>query len=287
MQPIQVTVPRGRFNVRDSKNTSGVPVVMIHGWPESSYCWEGIRPLLKDNLRMIAPDLRGLGDSERTMDITLYQKTELAKDIIEILGFLKIDDFFLVGHDWGGVVAQEVALAVPERVKKLVLINIPVINNLKGNTEALGILRTKNCVSLWYQHFQQQPALPETMIPGNEETWIRYFFGKAGRDGLIPGDAIREYIRCYRIENTPATGAAYYRNMRQDAKRWTELSGTKFSMPSLYIHGSGDTVIIPAYINHMEDCFRDVAISSVEAGHFVQEEKPGEVAGLLNDFLTL
>ncbi|MDI6616969.1 MAG: alpha/beta hydrolase, partial [Syntrophaceae bacterium] len=267
--------------------TDGHPLVMLHGWPESSYCWEAVHPFLKNNLRIIAPDLRGLGESERTMEPSLYQKVELAKDIIKILDALEVRDFFLLGHDWGGVVAQEVALAVHDRVIQLVLMNIPVINNMNGNAEALEIIRSRNCIPLWYQHFQQQPALAEAMIRGNEEVWIRYFFGKAGRDGTIPEDALREYIRCYRIENTPATGAFYYRAMRHDVKRWAGLAETRFSMPSLYIHGTNDVVIIPAYLNHIEDCFETVDVAPIDAGHFVQEEKPQAVAGLLNDFLAL
>ena len=86
---------------------------------------------------VIAPDLRGLGDSERTMEADLYQKAELAKDIVEMIDALNIDDFYLAGHDWGGVVAQEVALLVPGRVKKFVIMNIPVITNAKGNAEAM------------------------------------------------------------------------------------------------------------------------------------------------------
>ena len=113
MNTYRLTVPRGTFNVRDRGNKDGFPVVMLHGWPESSYCWEGVDAFLNPALRIIAPDLRGLGDSERTLNnVPAYQKAELAKDVVEVIDALKIDSFFLVGHDWGGIVAQEVALQI-------------------------------------------------------------------------------------------------------------------------------------------------------------------------------
>ena len=257
---------------------------MLHGWPESSYCWEGVAAFLNPSLRIIAPDLRGLGDSERTLDVNAYQKAELAKDIVEVLDALHIDSFFLVGHDWGGIVAQEVALSIPQRVKKLVIMNIPVISNTAGTMEAIKTIYSRGAVPFWYQYFQQQPGLAEAMIKGNEDVWIRYCFGRAGRDGIIPPPAIAEYIRCYRIENTPATGASYYRAMRQDAKRWATLGGKKFPMPTLYIHGNEDVVVISENLNHIEDCFESIKVESIKAGHFVQEEKAAEVAALMNDF---
>lgn len=286
MNTYKITVPRGTFNVRDRGNTDGAPVVMIHGWPESSYCWEGVAGFLDPSLRVIAPDLRGLGDSERTLgDVSIYQKVELAKDIVEVIDALNVKDFFLVGHDWGGIVAQEVALAIPGRVKKLALMNIPIITNTQGYGEAMQKIYSRGAVPFWYQYFQQQPNLPEAMIKGNEDLWVRHFFGKSGKDIPIPLEAIDEYVRCYRIENTPATAASYYRAMRADQKRWEGLGGAKYSMESLYIHGSLDPVIIPENLNHAEACFASLRIESLEAGHFVQEEKPQEVAVLLNQFL--
>jgi haloacetate dehalogenase len=284
MQSMTVVVPRGTFNVRERRNDDGFPLVMLHGWPESSYCWEGVANFLHPALRVIAPDLRGLGDSERTMEPLLYQKAELAKDIVEIVDALHFGDFYLVGHDWGGVVAQEVALLLPARVKKFALMNIPVISNTRGNQEALEVMQRHGSIPQWYQYFQQQPGLPEAMIVGNEEVWIRYFFGKAGKQGKIPEEAIREYIRCYRIEKTPATGASYYRMMRHDTKRWASLAGVKFHMPTLYIYGNADRVIIPEYLNHIEDCFDEIKVVQVNAEHFVQEEEAEVVAGLLNNF---
>ncbi len=284
MQSTRITVPRGTFNVRDRGNTDGSPIVMLHGWPESSYCWEAVTPFLNPDLRVIAPDLRGLGDSERTLTAELYQKAELAKDIVEIVDALHIGEFYLVGHDWGGVVAQEVALLVPSRVKKLVIMNIPIITNAKGNAEAIKVTQSRGSVPNWYQYFQQQPGLAEAMIKGNEEVWIRYFFGRAGKLGKIPAEAIEEYIRCYRIEDTPATGAYFYRNMRNDAKRWATLTDIKFPMPALYIYGNEDGVVIPEYLNHIEDCFVSIRVAELPAEHFVQEQEAQAVAALLNDF---
>ncbi|MGA3114140.1 MAG: alpha/beta hydrolase [Syntrophobacteraceae bacterium] len=285
MRTYEVIVSRGRFNVRDSDNPDGFPVIMQHGWPESSYSWEPVCPFLSTKLRIIAPDLRGLGDSERTLKPELYQKSELAKDIIEIVDGLSIKEFFLVGHDWGGNVAQEIAFAIPSRVKRLVLMNFPILSNSEGNMEAMKVMQSKGSVALMYQYFQQQQGLPEAMIRGNEEVWIRWCFGKAGREGLMPEEAIREYVRCYKIENTPATGAYYYRNLKLDRKRWLELSGRKLHMPTLYIYGNQDKVIIPEYLNHIEDCFDQIDVKQIDAGHFVHEEEPEVVGRLLNEFL--
>lgn len=274
---------RGRFSYRESGPADGPVVVMIHGWPESSYCWNDVTTHLKSGLRVIAPDLRGLGDSERTSGQAHYQKQALAADVIALLDGLGIDRFQLVGHDWGGIVAQEVALAIPERVQRLVIMNIAIINNLKGNQEVIEKVRSGSGRAYWYQHFLQTPDLPEAMIAGNEETWLRHFLSGWSRG--FPEDAIAEYVRTFRIPGTPGASANYYRTFHDDAKRWATTAGHVWPMPGLYIYGNKDKVIIPEYLNHIEDCFDSVRVEQIEAGHFLQEEQPEAVARHLNEFL--
>ena len=95
---------------------TGTPLVMLHGWPESSFCWDSVLPLMNTGLRVICPDLRGLGDSERTPGRAAYTKDALAEDIWSILDELGIARCELVGHDWGGVVAQEISFATPSSI---------------------------------------------------------------------------------------------------------------------------------------------------------------------------
>ncbi|MDX1635935.1 MAG: alpha/beta hydrolase [Marinobacter sp.] len=282
--PLSLDTPRGRFSYRESGDLWGAPVVMIHGWPESSYCWELVAERLKTGLRVLAPDLRGLGDSERTPGTGHYLKHELARDVLALVNELGIEQFQLVGHDWGGVVAQEIAIAEPDRVQRLVIMNIAVINNLKGNQEVIDKVRSGSGRAYWYQHFLQTPDLPEAMIPDNEEAWLGHFLRTSdGSD--FPREALDEYIRTFEIPGTAGTQANYYRTFNDDAKRWAGLSRHVFPMPALYLYGNRDHVIIPEYLNHIEDCFRSVRVEQVEAGHFLQEEQPGPVAERLNGFL--
>lgn len=283
-EPKQQETSRGRFAWREGGNPEGQPLVLIHGWPESSYCWEHMAGHLKPGLRLIAPDLRGLGDSERTPGLEHYRKQAMALDVIGLLDKLGVTEFQLVGHDWGGIVAQEIALAIPDRVKRMVIMNIAVINNLKGNQEVMEKVRSGSGKAYWYQHFMQAPELPEAMIPGAEEAWLGFFL-RTWSETPFPRDAFDEYVRTFRIVGTPGASANYYRAFRDDAKRWATLAGHRWPMPSMYVYGNKDRVIIPEYLNHIEDCFESIRVEQLEAGHFLQEEQPAAVAGYLNDFL--
>lgn len=286
-----IITSRGRFALRTTPAPyQGAPVlVLVHGWPESSYCWQAVSEQLQQDFQVIAPDLRGLGDSERTLDSAAYTKQAMGQDLLELLDTLAIKRCFLAGHDWGGAVAQEAALAQPGRFEKLILLNIHVLPNARGNAKAQAAMRNRPA-PLWYQFFQNAYSddgvgLAEAMIPGNERAWLGHFLRTWSAAGF-PADALEEYARCYAITDTPTTGANMYRCFKQDMARWGQLAGRKFVMPGLYIHGYKDPVIIPEYTQHLDDVFDSIRVERIEAAHFVQEEQPQQVAGLLRDFIT-
>lgn len=127
------------------------------------------------------------------------------------------------------------AFLITDRIKKLVTLNISIINNAKGNRAGQDTFNSKGNYSSWYQHFQQQPGLAEAMIPGNEALWLSRTLLAIAND-QFPEEVIQKYIRCYSIPGT--AGANYYRTFRGDIKRWQGFIGKKFPMPALYIYGN-------------------------------------------------
>ena len=279
-----IQTKRSKVAYRTYGDPSLPPLILVHGWPQSSYCWHEVAQTLTDYY-IIAPDLRGLGDSERTLELKHYTKDELGKDIFALADALNIEDFYLGGHDWGSAVVQEMALAQPERIKKLVLINMMIINNFEGKKKAAEKLVKGMFKSSWYQFFQSIPDFPEALIAGKEDVWIRFF--SRGISRPIPEDAIAEYTRCYQIPHTITTGANLYRAIPKDRERWKTYLDKKITVPAHIIHGELDPVVIKAFLYKAETAFEHpIDITYLKGGHFICDEQPQAVAEAIQVFLA-
>jgi pimeloyl-ACP methyl ester carboxylesterase len=234
---------------------------------------------------VVAPDLRGHGDSTRAGERSDFRKAELAADVLAVLDELGIGRVRAAGHDWGGAVAQELALAAPRRVTQLALLSCPALNNPAGERAAVSAFGSEGGTALWYQHFQQQRGLPEAMIPGNEGTWLRHFL-RDGRGQPLADEVIAETVRWYSLPGTPGACANLYRALRADRQHWETLRGHVWAMPGLYLYGAHDPVVLPAYAAAVEPCFASVTVRALDAGHFLPDEAPEEVAAHLNAFLV-
>lgn len=279
----KISTPRGLFNIRTYGNTDNPALILLHGWPQTSYCWHHVTPYLSE-FHVICPDLRGMGDSNRELDIALYEKDQMARDIFAIADELGIEQFNLGGHDWGGAIVQEMTFLYPNRILKLIILNMVIINNATGQLAASELLVKQLFRSSWYQFFMSIKELPEALLEGKEEIWIRFF--SRGIANPIPEDAIQEYIRCYKIPKTISTTSNLYRTLHKDRQRWKErFEGQVINTPTQIIHGVLDPVIIKEYIIGIEKCYSQVEIAQLQGGHFIVDELPKEVGTAISSFL--
>ncbi|MEM6725283.1 MAG: alpha/beta hydrolase, partial [Bacteroidota bacterium] len=213
------------------------------------------------------------------------EKDQMAEDLFAVADALGINTFYLGGHDWGGAIVQEMTLLKPERIRKLLILNMIIINNAIGQQKALKTQMRYQFRTSWYQNFMSiKGGFPEAMIEGKEELWIRFF--SRGISNPIPEDAIQEYIRCYKIPGTLTTAGHIYRSIPKDRKRWKEYESIVVQVPTKIIHGILDPVVISDYLEGIQTCYADVSITELEGGHFICDEQPEAVGKAMTDFLN-
>jgi pimeloyl-ACP methyl ester carboxylesterase len=255
----------------------GEPVVLLHGWPQTWYEWRHIIPLLAERFSVIAPDLRGLGDSSRPL--SGYDKKTVAHDIWQLvhdkLGYSR---FHLVGHDWGGPTAYALAAAHPEAVSRLVIVDVVIPGD--GSDFSQGGRR-------WHHQFHATLDLPEALTTGRERTYLTWFYRTFGhRPDAISEADIDEYLRTYAQPGAMRAGFNYYRALTQDAADNAQiLKLLKLAMPVLAIGGAGGRGRAQEPEQSMQRVADDVRGEIIaECGHWVPEEQPQHLVRMLIDF---
>ena len=259
---------------------AGDPIVLLHGWPQSWYCWRKVMPALAQRHTVIAPDLRGLGDSSRPLNG--YDKRVIAEDIWKLTReHLKFDRYFLVGHDWGGPVAFCLAATHPEAIRRLVMLDTAVPGDGSGTFSQHG--------RRWHHAFRQTPDLPEALVVGREDVYLGWFYRQYGyRPGSIGPEDIEEYLRTYRQPGALRAGFAYYRTLADDvAHNQTLLARGKLTMPVLALGGGKAFGRGAETLESLKRVALDVRGGVIEdCGHWMAEEKPEAVARAVFDFFA-
>lgn len=259
----------------------GAPVVLLHGFPETNYAWRHQIPVLGERYRLIAPDLRGYGETDKPA--SGYDKRTMAKDLAALLDELGIGRIALVGHDRGARVATRFAKDYPERVDRLV-----VMDNVPTRIVAREI-NAEIAKAYWFFLFHLVPDLPETLIAGKEEQWLRWFFSDWTYDpATISGEAFDTYLRAYRAPGAVRGAMADYRANAEDVAQDRADAHIKIACPTLALWGAdfgavGKLFDMPKVWAEMADDLRAVAIE--RCGHLPHEERPEAVNALLLDFL--
>jgi pimeloyl-ACP methyl ester carboxylesterase len=259
----------------------GPALVLLHGFPQTWYEWRHIMPALSEHYRVIAPDLRGLGDSTRPF--SGYDKRTVAGDIWELVhGHLGYQQFFLVGHDWGGPTAFSLAAQHRDAVEKLCILDVAIPGDGSPDISQGG--------KRWHHNFHGTPDLPEALVAGRERLYISWFFKNYGhRPDAIAENDINEYARTYSQPGAMRAGFNYYRAIAKDIednRAMIENDG-KLPMPVLALGGAESWGRRLETMQSLERVAHQVEGGQIEnAGHWIPEEQPVEITRQLLKFLT-
>jgi len=257
------------------KMGKGPLLILLHGWPQTWYEWDKVMPSLASKFTVVAPDLRGLGLSEKTQ--AGYDKHTIANDIAALIKHFGENSAFVVGHDMGGKAAYVLSLLYPELVKKLVLVDC-----MPPGSENMDSARG----GMWHYGFHMAAEFPEMLTKNREREYISAQMRKwAYKKDAITSHAIDEYVKHYATPGGMTAGFNYYRALPDDAKFVSTYADKKFSIPILTIagrHGVSDNLF-----NAMKPKADNLkGIIAEDSGHFVPEESPAFLVENILNFFT-
>lgn len=264
----------------------GAPIFLLHGWPEFWWTWHRNIPALEAEFDIVAPDLRGFGDSRPSeSDAKVAPGPNVhAADIIALADELGIRRFGLVSHDVGAYVAQGIARTAPDRVSGLFFLNVPYPGIGRRWVEPDQVRE------IWYQSFHQQPWAPD-LVGHNRETCRIYFenmlrhwsHAEKSFDGQID-HWVDNFMKPGNIEG----GFAWY-SATHPARMALVRDGApalpKITTPTRVFWGRHDPIIRVAWVDRLRDYFDDIEVEIAEgAGHFVHFEMPSETNARIIEF---
>jgi pimeloyl-ACP methyl ester carboxylesterase len=258
---------------------AGPVVVLLHGFPEFWYSWHRqIEPLSAAGFRVIVPDQRGYNLSSKPVGVSSYAVPELVSDVIAIADQLGQRKIFLAGHDWGAAVAWRTALLHPQRVAKLVVLNVPHPSVMRKFLST----RPRQFRRSWYVFFFQLPWLPEALFSA--------FNFRAGSRSLLrssrPGTFTAEDLAQYRSAwSQPGALTAMINWYRALFRTRIKFQNKTVRVPTRILWGERDDFLLTemAY-ESLRYCAKAELFTFANATHWLQHEEPARVSEVLIDF---
>lgn len=291
----------------------GPLVVLCHGWPELSYSWRHQIPALAAaGFHVVAPDMRGYGQSAAPADIGAYSIFDTVGDIVGLVQALGATRAMVVGHDWGAPVAWHAALFRPDIFTAVAGLSVP--PPFRGRGRPLELLRANGVTNFYWQYFQT-PGVAEGELERDVARTMRIvlggrgladptaamfvqagkgFLGHATTDEPLPAwlsEADLAYFTEAFRKSGFRGGLNWYRNLDRNWELTAPWQDAQIHQPSLFIAGSKDAVITGLIgakrVNELERVLPNLKRKLIidGAGHWVQQERPDEVNAALVGFL--
>lgn len=250
----------------------GPLVVMIHGFPDFWYTWRDQMDALSSDFKVVAIDTRGYNKSDKPEGVASYAMPLLVGDVAAVIRHLGQDTAIIVGHDWGGMVAWQFALNMPEMTSRLVILNLPHPNGL-GRELRTNPQQYEN--SAYARAFQEKtPDAPDV------------FFGRPMTPETISGwvrdpEARKRYVKAFERSDFTAMLNYYKANYPRPSPEKTAGATPpapptlpKAKMPVLMFHGLDDQALLSGALNNTWDWLeKDLTLVTIPgAGHFVQQD---------------
>jgi pimeloyl-ACP methyl ester carboxylesterase len=304
------------IRLHEAECGAGPAVVLCHGWPETWYSWRHQMPALAAaGFRVLAPDMRGYGQSDRPEAIEAYTQLHIAGDMVGLIDALAIDEAVIIGHDWGAPAAWHSALMRPDRFRAVAGLSVPY--RPRGKVSAIDAFKRAGMETIYMMYFQT-PGVAEAEFERDVEGALRRVYysasgslppGQQWKAFVPPGKGLldttfdtamplawlsREDLAAYAKDFTASGfrgGFNWYRNLHRNWELMAPFAGAPIAQPSLFIAGSRDGVIRMPGMKVTEAELRPAlpglrqSVLIDGAGHWVQQEAPDRVNALLIEFL--
>ena len=271
----------------------GPVVLLLHGYPQTHVLWHKVAPQLTGDYRIVAPDMRGYGDSSKPAaapgDHSVYCKRTMAQDIVALMDELDIARWHVVGHDRGVRVGHRMALDNPDRVRSLTSLDVVPTQQVFENMDA------SMAMAFFHWVLMRQPhPVPETMIGNSVEFYFDFLMETwCATEGALTDEAMAEYRRCFCNQEAVNASVAEYRSSELDLQSDEADRDTKLACPVMVLWGgntakrpgwqTGDRMtVLDAWALRAEN----VRGKALDSAHFVPEERPDEVVAELRAFFA-
>ena len=263
---------------------NGPVCLLLHGFPESWITWRNVIPYLKKHYKIVAVDLRGYGDSDKPEGIENYTNKLMANDIAEILSELKLTSAYVVGHDRGARVARRMAYDYPELISRLALIEIMPMEYV------YSLSAEEAAKKYWHWVFQVVPDLPETLISGKEEEYLKFLLSRD--DGLFErlnsDGSWHEYLSNWKKPGAVKAALSDYRaSYKFDLPEYQKMveSEDKLNIDTLLLWAeNGNLSGLPVEEIWQQSINNVTGYELKNCGHYLLEEVSEEAAQYILEF---